>query len=228
MTPQSATTSVAPAHENSPGSEWWRSAVIYQIYPRSFADSTGNGIGDLVGITHRLPSLVELGVDAVWLSPFFRSPQKDAGYDVSDYCDVDPIFGSLDDFDELLATAHDLDIRVIADMVPNHTSDQHAWFQAALSAEEGSVERERYMFSTARAPTATCRPTTGSQYSAARCGRASLVPMERPASGTCTSSTALSPTSIGRTRGCVTNFTTSCDSGSIAALMDSEWMSRTE
>ncbi len=120
--------------------------MIYQIYPRSFADSTGNGIGDLVGITRRLPSLVELGVDAVWLSPFFRSPQKDAGYDVSDYCDVDPIFGSLDDFDALLATAHDLGIKVIADMVPNHTSDQHAWFKAALSAEEGSVERERYMF----------------------------------------------------------------------------------
>jgi alpha-glucosidase len=146
MTPQSATTSVAPAHENSAGSEWWRSAVIYQIYPRSFADSTGNGIGDLVGITRRLPALVELGIDAVWLSPFFRSPQKDAGYDVSDYCDVDPIFGTLDHFDDLLASAHELGIKVIADMVPNHTSDQHEWFQAALAAEEGSVERDRYMF----------------------------------------------------------------------------------
>ncbi len=158
MTPQSATTSVAPAHENSPGSEWWRSAVIYQIYPRSFADSTGNGIGDLVGITHRLPSLVELGIDAVWLSPFFRSPQKDAGYDVSDYCDVDPIFGSLDDFDALLATAHDLGIKVIADMVPNHTSDQHEWFHAALAAGEGSAERERYMFRDGKGPNGDLPP----------------------------------------------------------------------
>ena len=116
----------------SPGTEWWRTAVIYQIYPRSFADSTGNGIGDLPGITSRLHSLAELGVDAVWLSPFFSSPQKDAGYDVSDYCDVDPMFGTLADFDTLMATAHDLGLRVIADMVPNHTSDQHRWFQCQL------------------------------------------------------------------------------------------------
>ena len=110
------------------GSEWWRSAVIYQIYPRSFQDSTGDGIGDLPGITSRLPELADLGIDAVWLSPFFTSPQKDAGYDVSDYCDVDPLFGTLADFDELLRVAHELGLRVIADMVPNHTSDQHAWF----------------------------------------------------------------------------------------------------
>jgi len=129
-----------------PGDEWWRSAVFYQIYPRSFADSNGDGIGDLPGITRRLSSLVELGIDAVWLSPFFKSPQKDAGYDVSDYCDVDPLFGTLADFDELLETAHSLGIRVIADMVPNHTSDQHEWFKAALAAEEGSPERDRYMF----------------------------------------------------------------------------------
>src|SRR3954467_1481646 len=126
------------------GDEWWRSAVIYQIYPRSFADSDGNGVGDLPGITDRLPALAELGVDAIWLSPFFKSPQKDAGYDVSDYCDVDPLFGTLDDFDVLLQTAHGLGLKVIADMVPNHTSDQHEWFQAALAAPEGSPERDRY------------------------------------------------------------------------------------
>ncbi|HRQ00714.1 MAG TPA: alpha-amylase family glycosyl hydrolase, partial [Terrimesophilobacter sp.] len=126
--------------------EWWRTAVIYQIYPRSFADSTGDGVGDLAGITGRLPALVELGVDAIWLSPFFRSPQKDAGYDVSDYRAVDPLFGSLDDFDAMLESAHALGLRVIIDMVPNHTSDQHEWFQQALAAPEGSAERDRYLF----------------------------------------------------------------------------------
>lgn len=136
----------------SAGQEWWRSAVIYQIYPRSFADSTGDGIGDLVGITRRLPALTQLGIDAVWLSPFFRSPQKDAGYDVSDYCSVDPLFGTLDDFDVMLKTAHDLGIRVIVDMVPNHTSDQHIWFQQALAAGEGSPERDRYMFRDGKGP----------------------------------------------------------------------------
>lgn len=129
-----------------PGSEWWRSAVIYQIYPRSFADASGDGIGDLAGITGRLPALRELGVDAIWLSPFFRSPQRDAGYDVSDYCDVDPIFGTLDDFDALRDTAHDLGLRVIVDLVPNHCSSEHPWFIEALAAGPGSSERERFMF----------------------------------------------------------------------------------
>src|SRR6188768_664492 len=128
------------------GSEWWRSAVIYQIYPRSFADSNGDGIGDLPGITARLDSLAELGIDAIWLSPFFTSPQKDAGYDVADYCDVDPLFGTLDDFAALQSRAHELGIRVIADLVPNHSSDQHVWFQQALAAPEGSAERDWYMF----------------------------------------------------------------------------------
>jgi alpha-glucosidase len=128
------------------GREWWRSAVIYQIYPRSFADSTGDGIGDLAGITSRLDALADLGVDAIWLSPFFTSPQKDAGYDVADYCDVDPRFGTLADFDRMLSRAHDLALRVIVDIVPNHTSDQHEWFQAALASAEGSPERARYLF----------------------------------------------------------------------------------
>ncbi|MBN9192362.1 glycoside hydrolase family 13 protein [Microbacterium sp.] len=128
------------------GAEWWRSAVIYQIYPRSFADSNGDGLGDLPGITAHLDDLDALGVDAVWLSPFYRSPQKDAGYDVADYCDVDPLFGTLADFDDLLAAAHARGIRLIVDLVPNHSSDQHAWFQAALAAAPGSPERGRYMF----------------------------------------------------------------------------------
>src|SRR5664279_3494281 len=112
-----------------PNSQWWRSAVIYQIYPRSFADANGDGMGDLLGIRDRLPALAELGIDAVWLSPFYTSPQRDAGYDVADYCDVDPLFGTLDDFDSMIARAHELDLRVIVDLVPNHSSSDHRWFQ---------------------------------------------------------------------------------------------------
>ena len=126
--------------------DWWRTAVIYQIYPRSFADSNGDGIGDLPGITQRLDALAQLGVDAVWLSPFFTSPQKDAGYDVADYTDVDPLFGTLADFDAMLERAHALSLRVIIDLVPNHSSSAHPWFQAALAAEPGSPERARYLF----------------------------------------------------------------------------------
>jgi alpha-glucosidase len=133
-------------HEATPGSQWWRSGVIYQIYPRSFADSNGDGIGDLNGITSRLESLGALGIDAIWLSPIYSSPQKDAGYDVSNYVDVDPIFGTLADFDKLLEKAHSLGLRVMIDLVPNHSSDQHQWFQKALAAEPGSPERAFYHF----------------------------------------------------------------------------------
>ncbi|MFF5175041.1 alpha-amylase family glycosyl hydrolase [Micromonospora sp. NPDC000089] len=125
---------------------WWTEAVIYQIYPRSFADSDGDGIGDLPGITARLGHLAELGVDAVWLSPFYPSPQADAGYDVADYRDVDPLFGRLEDADKLIADAHDRGLKVIVDLVPNHTSSAHAWFVAALAAAPGSTERNRYVF----------------------------------------------------------------------------------
>jgi alpha-glucosidase len=137
-----ATTTAAPAS----AAEWWRTAVIYQIYPRSFADSNGDGIGDLPGITSRLPALAELGVDAVWLSPFYTSPQNDAGYDVADYCDVDPLFGTLADADALFSRAHELGLRVIVDLVPNHSSVEHNWFQEALAAGPGSPERARYIF----------------------------------------------------------------------------------
>ncbi|MDQ6658978.1 MAG: glycoside hydrolase family 13 protein [Actinomycetota bacterium] len=132
--------------ESPTGTQWWRHAVVYQIYPRSFADGNGDGIGDLPGITSRLHSLTELGVDAIWLSPFYRSPQADAGYDVADYCDVDPLFGTLDDFDAMLARASELNLQVIVDLVPNHTSDEHPWFTAALAAPAGSSERGRYLF----------------------------------------------------------------------------------
>ena len=124
---------------------WWRRAVVYQIYPRSFADSNGDGIGDLNGIRAHLDDLAWLGVDALWLSPFFPSPMADFGYDVSDYCDVDPIFGTLADFDALLEEAHRLGLRIIIDWVPNHSSDQHPWFVDARSSRD-SAHRNWYVW----------------------------------------------------------------------------------
>ena len=108
--------------------EWWKTAVIYQIYPRSFQDSNGDGIGDLHGIARGWPTSSALGVDAIWLSPIYPSPMHDFGYDIADYCDVDPLFGTLADFDRLIAEAHARGLKVILDLVPNHTSDQHPWF----------------------------------------------------------------------------------------------------
>ncbi|CAN5858066.1 alpha-amylase family glycosyl hydrolase [soil metagenome] len=124
---------------------WWRSAVVYQIYPRSFADSTGDGVGDLEGIGSRLEYLAWLGVDAIWLSPFYPSPMKDFGYDVADYCGVDPIFGDLEAFDRLVTKAHRLGIRVLVDLVPNHTSDQHPWFVESRSSRD-SPKRDWYIW----------------------------------------------------------------------------------
>ncbi|WKV74377.1 glycoside hydrolase family 13 protein [Streptomyces sp. PCS3-D2] len=125
---------------------WWRDAVIYQVYPRSFADSNGDGMGDLEGIRSRLPYLKELGVDAVWLSPFYASPQADAGYDVADYRAIDPMFGTLHDADAVIREAHGLGLRIIVDLVPNHCSDQHEWFKQALREGPGSRLRERFHF----------------------------------------------------------------------------------
>ena len=131
---------------SAPGKEWWRSAVIYQIYPRSFADANGDGMGDIQGIISRLDALEELGIDAIWCSPFFKSPQKDAGYDVSDYKDIDPLFGNLEDFDQLVAEGKKRGIGIIVDLVPNHSSNEHPWFVEALNSPKGSNARERYMF----------------------------------------------------------------------------------
>ncbi|WP_029150187.1 glycoside hydrolase family 13 protein [Microbacterium indicum] len=128
------------------GADWWRQAAVYQIYPRSFADANGDGIGDLTGITSRIPYLQELGIDAVWLSPFYPSALADGGYDVADYRDVDPKIGTLDDFDEMSRALHAAGIRLIVDIVPNHSSDLHAWFQEALAAPAGSPARDRYVF----------------------------------------------------------------------------------
>ncbi|GAA3797815.1 alpha-amylase family glycosyl hydrolase [Streptomyces coacervatus] len=125
--------------------DWWRKAVIYQIYPRSFADSNNDGIGDLRGITRRLDHIRDLGADAVWLSPFYQSPMRDFGYDVSDYCAVDPLFGTLHDFKHLLAEAHDRGIRVLVDFVPNHTSSDHPWFQESVSGRDNG-HRDWYVW----------------------------------------------------------------------------------
>ncbi|WP_435610968.1 glycoside hydrolase family 13 protein [Streptomyces sp. C10-9-1] len=131
---------------------WWRDAVIYQVYPRSFADGNGDGMGDLEGIRSRLPYLRDLGVDAVWLSPFYASPQADAGYDVADYRAIDPMFGNLLDADALIREGHALGLRIIVDLVPNHSSDQHEWFQRALREGPGSPLRERYHFRPGKGP----------------------------------------------------------------------------
>jgi alpha-glucosidase len=139
--------------------EWWRDAVIYEVYPRSFADGNGDGVGDLAGVRGRLGHLADLGVDAVWFTPWYASPMADGGYDVADYRRIDPAFGSLADAEALIADAAALGIRTIVDIVPNHVSDQHPWFRAALAAEPGSPERARFWFHPGRGPNGDEVPT---------------------------------------------------------------------
>jgi alpha-glucosidase len=127
------------------GARWWQKGVIYQIYPRSFQDSDGDGVGDLCGMEQRLSHLVELGVDAIWLSPIFTSPMHDFGYDIADYTDIDPLFGTLADFDSLLASAHAHGLKVILDLVPNHTAESHPWFTESRSARD-SLKRDWYIW----------------------------------------------------------------------------------
>ncbi|GAA1458468.1 glycoside hydrolase family 13 protein [Nocardiopsis exhalans] len=138
--------------------DWWRQAVVYQIYPRSFADADGNGIGDLRGITSRVPYLRDLGVDAVWLSPFYPSALADGGYDVDDYRDVDPKIGTLDDFDAMAAALSAAGIKLVVDIVPNHSSDRHMWFREALAAPPGSPARDRYIFREGNGPDGSLPP----------------------------------------------------------------------
>ncbi|MGP9500923.1 glycoside hydrolase family 13 protein [Specibacter sp. AOP5-B1-6] len=151
VSPVSGTATPAPAASGAPApvhpdANWWRQAAVYQIYPRSFADANGDGMGDLPGVTARMDYLSELGIDAIWLSPFYPSALADGGYDVDDYRNVDPRLGSLDDFDAMAAAAHAAGIRIIVDVVPNHSSDRHEWFKAALASAPGSPERARYHF----------------------------------------------------------------------------------
>ncbi|WP_079052630.1 glycoside hydrolase family 13 protein [Streptomyces regalis] len=149
----------ASSAPRSEADAWWRQAVVYQIYPRSFADANGDGIGDLPGITSRVGYLRDLGVDAVWLSPFYPSALADGGYDVDDYRDVDPRIGTLDQFDALVAALHAAGIRVIVDIVPNHTSNRHVWFREALAAGPGSAARDRYVFRRGSGPDGEEPPT---------------------------------------------------------------------
>ncbi|WP_459616560.1 alpha-amylase family glycosyl hydrolase [Bordetella sp. 2513F-2] len=137
------TTQTATAMSDAP--PWWRQAVVYQVYPRSYADANGDGIGDLQGLCRHLDHIRDLGADAIWISPIFRSPMADAGYDISDYCDIDPLFGSLEDADRLLAEAHARGLRVLLDFVPNHTSDQHPWFKESRSSRN-SPYRDWYIW----------------------------------------------------------------------------------
>ena len=176
---------------------WWTNAVVYQIYPRSFQDTNGDGFGDLKGITSRLDYLAGLGVDVLWLSPVYKSPQDDNGYDISDYRDIDPLFGTLDDMDELLAEAHKRGLKIVMDLVVNHTSDEHAWFQASKNPDDPRVRAS----SPARlAP----NRTSGAPTSAAPHGSTA----RSVANTTCTSSRRSSPTSTGRTRLCAMLCTT--------------------
>ena len=144
--------------EPGTGTPWWAGAVFYEIYPRSFADGNGDGTGDLIGARERLDHLVDLGVDAVWLCPFYRSPMADGGYDVADPCDVDPLFGTLEDFDAFLLAAHQRGIRVTIDLVPNHFSIEHPWFRAVLTGGKDTPERDRFVIRPGRGPNGSLPP----------------------------------------------------------------------
>ena len=191
---------------------WWQESVVYQIYPRSFADASGDGVGDLEGLRARLEHLQWLGVDALWLSPIYRSPMADFGYDVADYCDVDPLFGDLATFDALLADAHARDIRVLLDWVPNHTSDQHPWFVESRASRD-SPKRDWYRWhdGTPDGSPPNNWPAAFGGGPAWTLGRAP------PSSGTCTPSCPSSPTSTGTTPRSSRRCTTCCASGWTAA-----------
>jgi len=144
--------------EQRAAGEWWRDAVVYQVYVRSFADASGDGVGDLAGVRERLPYLGELGVDALWFSPWYPSPMADSGYDISDYRSIDPAFGTLREAERLIAEARELGIRTIIDIVPNHVSKEHPWFRAALASPPGSPERARFWFRPGSGPEGALPP----------------------------------------------------------------------
>ncbi len=200
------TTTATPYH-------WWQTGVIYQVYPRSFADSNGDGVGDLVGITGKLDYLQWLGVDAVWLSPIYPSPMADFGYDVADYTGVHPLFGTLTEFDGLLREAHRRDIKVVLDLVPNHSSDEHPWFRESRSSRD-NPRRDWYVW---RDPAPDGGPPNNWLSHFGGPAWTFDAPTGQYASTTCTSSTPNSPTSTGATPRCARRSTTRCASGSTAA-----------
>jgi hypothetical protein len=171
---------------------WWQTGVIYQIYPRSFQDSSGNGVGDLAGVIQRLDYLAELGVSALWLSPIYPSPMKDHGYDVADYCDIDPLFGDLATFDRLLEEAHGRGLKLIIDLVPNHTSDQHPWFLESRQSRD-NPKRDWYIWRDPKPDGSP--PNNWGSFLAAPHGHGT----KPPGSITCTNSSKNSPNSTGAT-----------------------------
>ena len=175
---------------------WWSNAVVYQIYPRSFQDTNGDGFGDLKGITSRLDYLADLGVDVLWLSPVYKSPQDDNGYDISDYQDIDPLFGTLDDMDELLAEAHKRGLKIVMDLVVNHTSDEHAWFEASKNKDR--------LVPAPRPASPAPSPISGAPTLAAPHGNTA----PSVANTSCISSRRSSRTSTGRTLPCAALCTT--------------------
>ena len=204
----------APASRlaRSDDGHWWQQAVVYQVYVRSFADTDGDGIGDLEGLRRRLGHIASLGVDAIWLCPVYPSPQRDHGYDVADYFDVDPDYGDLATFDRLVADAREHGLRVLMDIVPNHCSDQHPWFQAALAAAPGSDERARFWFRDGHATAAAQQLAGGVRRVGA--GRPSAATTR---SGTSARSRRTSPTSTTAIRPSTRCSPTPCASGSTVA-----------
>jgi alpha-glucosidase len=191
--------------------KWWQTGVVYQIYPRSFKDTTGNGVGDLGGIIEKLDYLANLGIDAIWISPFYPSPMKDHGYDVADYCNVDPMFGDLETFDRLLAGAHQRGIKIIIDWVPNHTSDEHPWFIESRSSRD-NPRRDWYIWRDPK-PDGSPPNNWGSFFG----GPAWTL-------DECTSLYPVSPNSTGVTPKSKPPCSIRCVSGLIAVWMDSVWM----
>lgn len=201
---------------------WWKQAVVYQVYPRSFKDTTGSGLGDIAGVAQQIPYLKRLGVDAIWLSPFYPSQLADGGYDVDDYRNVDPKLGTMDDFDHLTKTAHAAGIKIVVDIVPNHSSNQHEWFKPRLP-QAPAHRSETVIFSvTAKDRTATSHPPTGLPASVDPLG------LECPTdNGICTCLPSNSPIGIGRIRTCAPISSRPCTSGSTMERTASAWMWRT-
>jgi hypothetical protein len=199
------------------GRPWWRSAAIYQIYVRSFADGNGDGIGDLEGVRARLPYVRDLGIDAIWFTPWYPSPMADGGYDVADYRDIDPQFGTLAEAEQLIEEATALGLRVIVDVVPNHCSYRHRWFEEALAAGPGSPERRRFWFQPGRGAHGELPPNNWLSIFGGSAWTRTRTPTALRASGTCTSSLRSSLISTGTTRTCAASTRTCCGSGSTAA-----------